>query len=91
MAHTLMKIHTVIFYAPRNPGTDSQNSYLGNKPRTIVDNRFCAMTLSRNPKLWQSLPAEKQRELKNSPGFIAIKEELEKVSLKSKDDPGAKD
>jgi len=37
------------------------------------------------------LPAEKQHELKNSLGFIAIKEELEKVFLKSKDDLAAKD
>ena len=42
------------FYASRNPGTDGQNSYLGDKPRTIVKDRFRAMTLSRNPELWQS-------------------------------------
>jgi hypothetical protein len=32
------------------------------------------------------LSAEKQNELKNSPKFIAIDEELENLSLKSKDD-----
>lgn len=79
------------FYAPRNPGTDGQNSYLGNKPRIIINNRFRAMTLSRNPELWQSLPAEKQYELENSPNFIAIEQELEKLSSEHKDDPVARD
>lgn len=44
------------------------------------------MTLSRNPELWQSLPAEKQHELENSPDFIAIEQELEKLSSEFKDD-----
>jgi hypothetical protein len=44
------------------------------------------MTLSCNPELWQSLPAEKQNELENSPEFIAIDEELENLSLEPKDD-----
>lgn len=79
------------FYAPRNPGTDGQNSYLGDKPRTIVNDLFRAMTLSRNPELWQSLPAEKQHELENSPDFIAIEEELEKLSSKPKEDAAARD
>ncbi|KAI9752223.1 MAG: hypothetical protein M1835_001112 [Candelina submexicana] len=79
------------FYAPRNPGTDGQNSYLGDKPRTIVNDLFRAMTLSRNPELWQSLPAEKQHELQNSHDFIAIEEELEKLSSKPKEDAAARD
>ncbi|KAL8735401.1 MAG: hypothetical protein Q9166_000946 [cf. Caloplaca sp. 2 TL-2023] len=74
------------FYAPRNPGTDGQNSYLGEKPRTIVNDRFRAMTLSRNPELWQSLPAEKQHKLENTPEFLAIEEELEQLAVKCKDD-----
>lgn len=49
------------------------------------------MTLSRNPELWQSLPAEKQHELENSPNFIAIEQELEKLSSEHKDDPVARD
>ena len=79
------------FYAPRNPGTDGQNSYLGDKPRTIINDRFRAMTLSRNPELWQSLPAEKQHKLENTPEFLAIEEELEQLALKTKDDPMARD
>lgn len=78
------------FYGPRNPGTDGQNSYLGDKPRTIVNDRFRAMTLTRNPELWQSLPAEKQHELENTPKFLAIEEELEQLAVKLKDDPIAK-
>ena len=73
-------------YAPQNPGTDGQGSYFGDKPRGIINDRFRAMTLSYNPELWQSLPAEKQNELENSPEFIAIDEKLENLSLKPKDD-----
>jgi hypothetical protein len=79
------------FYAPRNPGIDSQNSYLGDKPRTIVNDRFRVMTLSRSTELWQSLPAEKQHELENTPEFLAIDGELEKLAFKSKDDPVARE
>jgi hypothetical protein len=79
------------FYAPRNPGTDGQNSYLGDKPRTVINDLFRAMTLSRNPELWQSLPAEKQHELENSEEFIAIEEELQKLSFTPKEDAAAKD
>ena len=49
------------------------------------------MTLSRNPELWQSQPAEKQHELENSPEFIAIEEELEKLPFGLEDDPAARD
>ena len=73
------------FYAPQNPGTDGQGSYFGDTLRSIVNDRFCAMTLSRNPELWQSLPAEKQKELGNSPKFMTIEEELESLSLESTD------
>jgi hypothetical protein len=34
------------FYAPQNPGTDGQGSYFGDTLRSIVNDRFCAMTLS---------------------------------------------
>ena len=78
-------------YAPRNPGTDGQNSYLGEKPRTVVNDRFRAMTLSRNTELWQSLPAEKQHELENTTEFLAIEEELEQLSSRPKDDLAARD
>jgi hypothetical protein len=79
------------FYAPRNPGTDGQGAYFGDTPRSIVNDRFRALTLSRNPELWQSLPAEKQNELENSPEFITIEEELQHISLGSRDDPTTRD
>jgi hypothetical protein len=41
--------------------------------------------------LWQSLLAEKQNELKSSPEFVAIEEELESLSLGSRDDPLIRD
>lgn len=74
-------------YAPRNSGTDGQNSYLSDKARTMVNDRFRAMTLSRNPELWQSLPAEKQHELENTTEFLVTEKELEQLSSKPKDDP----
>jgi hypothetical protein len=74
------------YYALENPGTDGQGSYFGDDLRTNVNDQFRSMTLSSNPELWQSLPAEKQNELKNSPEFIAIEEELENLSLDSRDD-----
>lgn len=49
------------------------------------------MTLSRNPELWQALPAKKQDELENSPEFIAIEEGLEVLSLKPTDNSIARD
>lgn len=49
------------------------------------------MTLSRNPELWQSLPAEKQHELENGPDFIAIEQEPDNLSSEHKDDPVARD
>jgi hypothetical protein len=49
------------------------------------------MTLSRNPELWQSLPAERQHELETSPEFIEIDEQLKALSLKSEDDTAARD
>lgn len=74
------------YYAPRNPGTDGQGSYFGDAPQSLINDLFRSMTLSRNPELWQSLPAEKQHELENSPEFNAIEEELENLSLYPRDD-----
>ena len=47
------------------------------------------LTIARNPELWQSLPAEKQQEVENTPEFISIEEELE--NLHTSDDPAAED
>jgi hypothetical protein len=68
------------YYAPSNSATDEQGSYFGDTLRTIVNDRFRVMTLCRNGELWQSLPAEKQHVLENSPAFIAIEEQLECLS-----------
>jgi hypothetical protein len=46
--------------------------------------------VSRNPELWQSLPAKEQDELENSPEFRTIEDELENLSLSSKDDLATK-
>jgi hypothetical protein len=89
-AHTSGTIYSE-FYAPRNPRTDGQNSYLGDKPRTIVNDLFRSMTLSRNPKLWQSLPAEKQHKLENNEEFLALEKELDELYLESKDDLTVRD
>jgi hypothetical protein len=78
-------------YAPNNAGTDGQGSYFNDELRSIVSDRFRAMTLYRNPELWQSLPAEKQDELENSSEFIAIEDELEALSRNSKDDSTTRD
>ena len=78
-------------YAPNNARTNDQGSYFGDKLRNIVNDRFRSMTLCRNPELWQSLLAEKQHELESSPEFIAIEQELEALSLDSRDDPAVLD
>ena len=59
--------------------------------RSFVNDCFRAMTLSHNPELWQSLPAEKQNELETSPEFITIEAELEALSLGSTNDSTARD
>jgi hypothetical protein len=72
-------------YAPRNPGIDGQGSHFGDKSRSVFNDRFRSTTLSHNPDLWQSLKAEKQNELEDSPEFIAIGKELEDLPLESRD------
>jgi hypothetical protein len=78
-------------YALNNARTNSQGSYFNNELRSIVIDRFCAMTLRRNPELWQSLLAEKQDELENNLEFIAIEDKLEALSLNSKDHSTTRD
>ncbi len=79
------------FYASWNLKTDSQNSYLDDKPHTIVNDLLCVMTLSCNSELWQSLLAKKQHKLENSLKFIVIKEKLKKLSFELKDNSVTKD
>lgn len=72
-------------YMPNNSGTDGQASYFGTELRSIVNDLFRGLSLPRNPKLWQSLPAEKQHELENSSKYIDMEEEI--AALKGKKDP----
>ena len=67
------------YYQPNNPGTDGQDAYLGGKLRTIVADLFRGMTVSHNPNLLQSLPAEQKHDFETSPGFAATTEELENL------------
>jgi hypothetical protein len=78
------------YYALNDAGVDGQNAYLGAPVRSLPSDLFRGLTLSRNPELWQSLPAEEQDELENSPEFKAIEDELENLSLSSKDDLATK-
>ncbi|OCK91497.1 uncharacterized protein K441DRAFT_574929, partial [Cenococcum geophilum 1.58] len=59
-------------------------SYFGTKLRSIVNNLFRGLSLPYNPKLWQSLLAEKQYKFKNSLKYINIEEEI--TALKGKKD-----
>jgi hypothetical protein len=56
-------------YRPKNVGADLQDAYFGGESevRIIVSDYFRSMTLRRNPDLWQSLPAERQHMLEESP------------------------
>jgi hypothetical protein len=74
-------------YAPINSGADGQGSRFGGELRSSVSDAFRGMTLSRNPELWQSLPAATQHELENTSEFIIIEEELEALALVAKTDP----
>ena len=74
-------------YRPKNVGADTQDAYFGGESevRTIVSDYFRFMTLRRNPDLWQSLPAERQHILKESPEWTSIENELAALSLAPQD------
>lgn len=74
-------------YMPNNAGTDLQGCYFDRKVRSVVNDRFRGLTLHRNPKLWQALPARKRYELENSPEFTAIEEEIEALTAKARPTP----
>ncbi len=78
-------------YMPNNAGTDLQGGYFDGALRSIVNDRFRGLTLHRNPELWQALPARKQHELENNPGFTAIEDEIEALAPMAKTDPAARD
>ncbi|KAJ7648133.1 hypothetical protein FB45DRAFT_1102841 [Roridomyces roridus] len=69
------------YYAPTNPGTDGQGSYFGGTRRTLVNERFRALTVAWNPELYQSLSAEKMYELQNRDDFAALDEQLLELCL----------
>jgi hypothetical protein len=77
-------------YASNNAGVDGQSAYVGAPVRSRPSDLFRGLTVSHNPELWQSLPAEEQDKLENSPEFQSIKDELENLSLSFKDDLTAK-
>ena len=79
------------YYQPNNSGTDGQNSYLGGELRSIVSDLFRGMTISRNPELCQSLPAEKQHALESTPEFVSIEKELETLGSNGRADPAVRD
>ena len=65
-------------YLPRN-GADGQAAYQGNQRRTLVLDLFRQLTISRNPELWQCLPAKKQYEFHQKPEIVAITDRLSQL------------
>ena len=80
MADTALKRPFAI-YMPNN-GMDGQKSYLDGEKRSIVTDLFCGMTLSRNPDVWQSLPAQNRCDQEASPDFIALSQHFENLKRK---------
>ncbi|KAJ4469605.1 hypothetical protein J3R30DRAFT_3303908 [Lentinula aciculospora] len=76
------------YYAPTNPGMDGQGSYFGGTRWTVINERFCDLTVAWNPKLYQSLPAQKMYELEQRDDFIGLEDQLFKLCLGG-DDPDA--
>ncbi|KAF5965393.1 carbonic anhydrase 2 [Fusarium coicis] len=72
-------------YLPRN-GADGQAAYHGQERRTLVLDLFRGLTIPRNPRLWQCLPAKEQHDFDNSPEIININQEL--LRLRGSKDKG---
>lgn len=66
------------YYAPNN-GTDGQAAYTGDNVRSLVADLFRGLSLTRNPDLWQTLPAEKRYELENREEYIQIENDLQNL------------
>ena len=60
---------------------DGQGIFFGYTPRSIVNDVFRNLILNRHPELWQTLPAEKRRELESREDFVKIQKELEGLKL----------
>ncbi|KAI4124755.1 MAG: hypothetical protein LQ347_005615, partial [Umbilicaria vellea] len=69
-------------YMPNITSTDGQGSYLRGELRSIINDLFRGMTLSRNPHLWESLPAEKKYDLKARTEYVAISKGLKDLKGK---------
>jgi hypothetical protein len=63
---------------------------LGALVRSLLSDLFHGLTVSCNPELWQSFPAEKQHELESSLEFKTLENQLETLSLSGKDNLGTK-
>ncbi|KAK0636608.1 hypothetical protein B0T17DRAFT_85569 [Bombardia bombarda] len=68
-------------YMP-NITADGQGSYFGTEARSLVIDLFMSLTLPRNPKLAQSLPAEKRHEFENTQEYIDLEEQITTLSGK---------
>ncbi|KAH8799672.1 hypothetical protein F5884DRAFT_113557 [Xylogone sp. PMI_703] len=68
--------NTFINHYMPNITADGQGSYFGTEVRSLVNDLFLSLTLPRNPKLAQSLPAEKQYEFENSEEYVKLEEEI---------------
>ncbi|KAF2007872.1 hypothetical protein P154DRAFT_568699 [Amniculicola lignicola CBS 123094] len=68
-------------YAANNAGVDGQATFFHDKDhRTDIADLFRSLLITRNPELWQSLPAEKRHELEQSAEFKDIEAKLEDIS-----------
>ncbi|KAF1964847.1 hypothetical protein BU23DRAFT_630332, partial [Bimuria novae-zelandiae CBS 107.79] len=69
-------------YAANNAGVDGQATFFHDKDhRTDIADLFRSLLITRNPELWQSLPAEKRHELEQSAEFKDIEAKLKDLSL----------
>ncbi|KAH7110056.1 hypothetical protein B0J11DRAFT_586282 [Dendryphion nanum] len=69
-------------YAANNAGVDRQATLFHDRDhRTDIADLFRSLLLTRNPEMWQSLPAEKRHELEQSAEFKDIAAKLEYLSL----------
>lgn len=57
----------------------------------MVNERFRAINLSRNPDVWQSVPAEEQYRLKNTTELLTTELELEQLIPNLYLDPAAEE
>lgn len=82
------------YYSSRNPGIDSQAAYLGVQARGVnIGELFRNLEVRWEPALWQSLPAAKHQELRQTKDYQEIVAQISALSAakrgcKSKEGPG---